>query len=295
MTTTAPALRYATPAGRWVILATVLGSGMAFLDGTVVNIALPRIGEDLDASLTGLQWTVNAYTLTLAAFLLPGGALGDRLGRRRIFVAGTALFAAASALCALAPTVETLVAARALQGVGGALLMPASLAIIEATFHRDDRGAAIGAWSGLAGVAAAIGPFLGGWLVGAASWRWVFLINLPIAAAVLWVAARHVPETRDPAAGGGPLDVPGATLAALGLAGVTWGLTAASGSGWDAASGGLAAAGAACLAAFAAVEARSRHPMVPPDIWASRLFTAANAVTFVLYAALSGALFLLPI
>ena len=224
-------VRYASAAGRWVLLATVLGSGMAFLDATVVNVALPTIGEDLDAGLGGLQWTVNAYALTLAGLLLLGGSLGDRFGRRRLFVSGVVWFAVASGLCALAPTIEALIAARALQGVGAALLTPGSLALIEASFRRQDRGAAIGAWSGLGGVAAAIGPFLGGWLVQAVSWRLIFLINLPLAAVVVWAAARHVPESRNPRAAR-RLDVAGATLAALGLAGVTYALTEGPSGGW---------------------------------------------------------------
>ena len=211
-------MRYASPAGRWVLVATVLGSGMAFLDSTVVNVALPTIGEDLDAGLSGLQWTVNAYALTLAGLLLLGGSLGDRFGRRRVFMWGVVWFAVASALCALAPTIEALIAARALQGVGAALLTPSSLALIEASFRQQDRGAAIGAWSGLGGVAAAIGPFLGGWLVQAISWRLIFLINLPLAAVVVWTATNHVPESRNPQAAR-TLDLAGATLAALGLAG----------------------------------------------------------------------------
>src|SRR5438067_4169156 len=233
MATAAPVeLRYATQAGRWVLVATVLGSGLAALDATVVNIALPRIGQDLHTGLSGLQWTVNAYTLTLAGFLLLGGALGDRLGRRRIFVTGVVWFAAASALCAMAPTAEALVGARALQGIGAALLTPGSLAIIEASFRPEDRSPAIGAWSGLGGVAIAIGPFLGGWLVDAVSWRLIFLINLPLAVLVVWVAVRHVPESQDPNAVG-HLDVDGAALAALGLAGVIYALTAAP-KGWGA-------------------------------------------------------------
>ena len=191
-------LRYRSPTGRWVLVATVLGSGIAFLDSTVVNVALPTIGEDLDAGIASLQWVVNAYTLTLAGFLLLGGSLGDHYGRRKVFVIGVVWFAAASLLCGLAPTDEALIAARAFQGVGAALLTPGSLAIIEASFRREDRGPAIGAWSGLGGVTAAIGPFVGGWLVQAASWRLIFLINLPLAAVVVWVSVRHVPESRDP-------------------------------------------------------------------------------------------------
>src|SRR5438270_4835467 len=190
-------LTYTSARGRWVIFATVLGSGMAFLDSTVVNIALPRIGTDLGIGLSGLQWTVNAYTLTLSGFLLLGGSLGDRYGRKRVFLIGVVWFAAASLLCAVSPTGGFLIAARAIQGIGAALLTPGSLAIIEASFRREDRGAAIGAWSGLGGVAAAIGPFLGGWLVGAATWRLIFVINLPLAAVVVSVPMPPAPETRD--------------------------------------------------------------------------------------------------
>ena len=278
-----------------MLLATVLGSGIAFLDATVVNVALPTIGEELDAGIAGLQWVVNAYTLTLSGFLLLGGSLGDHYGRRRVFVVGVVWFAAASLLCGLAPSAEALIAARALQGIGGALLTPGSLAIIEASFRAEDRGPAIGAWSGLGGVTAAIGPFLGGWLVQAASWRWIFLINLPLAALVVWVSQRHVPESRDPGARGG-LDYTGAALAAAGLAGVVYALTDGPGLGWTSPRILLAGAlGVAALAAFVLWERRSRHPMLPLDIFASRQFTAANLVTFVVYGALGGSLFLMPI
>jgi len=278
-----------------VLLATVLGSGIAFLDATVVNVALPTIGEELDAGISGLQWVVNAYTLTLSGFLLLGGSLGDHYGRRRVFVVGVIWFAVASLLCGVAPSAEALVAARALQGIGGALLTPGSLAIIEASFRAEDRGPAIGAWSGLGGVTAAIGPFLGGWLVQAASWRWIFLINLPLAVLVVWVARRHVPESRDPSVGRG-LDYSGAALAAVGLAGVVYALTDGPGLGWTSPRILLAGAvGVAALAAFVLWERRSRHPMLPLDIFASRQFTAANLVTFVVYGALGGSLFLMPI
>ncbi|HEX8132737.1 MAG TPA: DHA2 family efflux MFS transporter permease subunit, partial [Actinomycetes bacterium] len=278
-----------------MLLATVLGSGIAFLDATVVNVALPTIGEQLHAGISGLQWVVNAYTLTLSGFLLLGGSLGDHYGRRRVFVIGVIWFAAASLLCGLAPSVEALIAARALQGVGGALLTPGSLAIIEASFRAEDRGPAIGAWSGLGGVTAAIGPFLGGWLVQAASWRWIFLINLPLAVVVVVVAQRHVPESRDPSVGA-RLDYAGAALAAVGLTGVVYALTDGPGLGWTSARILLAGAvGVGALAAFVAWERRSPHPMLPLDIFASRQFTAANLVTFVVYGALGGSLFLMPI
>ncbi len=286
---------YRSAAGRWILLATVLGSGMAFLDATVVNIALPAIGEEFDAGLAGLQWTVNAYTLTLAGLLLLGGALGDRFGRRRVFLWGVAWFAAASLLCTVAPTIETLIIGRGLQGVGGAMLTPGSLAIIEASFRKADRGVAIGAWSGLAGAATALGPFLGGWLIESVSWRLIFLINVPIAAVVFWVGATRVPESRDESAHGKPLDWWGAALTALGLAGVIYALTAGPESGWDAATVVVGVAGAGALIAFVVVEARIDDPLVDLGLFASRQFTAANLVTFVVYGALGGGLFLLPI
>jgi MFS family permease len=226
-----PALRLSTAQGRWVVAATVLGSGMAALDATVVGIALPAIGRDFHAGIAGLQWVVNAYTLTLAGLLLLGGTLGDSYGRRKVFVIGVVWFAAASLLCGLAPTAGVLIAARALQGVGGALLTPGSLAILQASFAEEDRMAAIGAWSGLGGVATAIGPFLGGWLIDAVSWRLVFFINLPLAAVVIAISARHVPESKAP----GPvprLDYRGALTISGALAGITYGLIAASADGW---------------------------------------------------------------
>ena len=218
-------VRYGEPAGRWVLLATVLGSGMAFVDGSVVNIALPHIAAELDANAAALQWTVNGYTLPLAAFILLGGSLGDRFGRRRVFVIGIGWFATASLLCGVAPNIETLIAARALQGVGGALLVPGSLAILQSSFDPTDRSRAIGAWSGLAGITGATGPSFGGWLIEVASWRFVFLINLPFAVAVIAVALRHVPESADPDAIP-RIDATGALLGAAGLAAVTYGFTA---------------------------------------------------------------------
>ncbi|MGY2004422.1 MFS transporter [Blastococcus sp. SYSU DS1024] len=286
----ATGLRMGTAQGRWVLLATVLGSGVAMLDATVVNVALERIGADLGADFAGLQWTVNAYTLTLATLILLGGSLSDRYGRRRIFVVGVCWFALASLLCGLAPDVGTLVAARALQGVGGALLTPGSLAIISASFAGPDRAAAVGAWSGFSGIAAAIGPFVGGWLV-EWSWRAVFLVNLPVGAVVIAVVVRHVPESRDPAAAP-RLDWAGTALVVTGLGALTYALTAAGDAGAGAGAWLWAAVGALALAAFVVVERRSRHPLVPPALFADRQFTAANAVTFFVYAAL-GALFVL--
>jgi EmrB/QacA subfamily drug resistance transporter len=290
-----PALRMSTARGRWVVTTTVLGSGMAALDATVVGIALPAIGRDFHATVASLQWAVDAYTLTLAGLLLLGGTLGDSYGRRKMFQVGTVWFAVASLLCGLAPNVAVLIAARALQGVGGALLTPGSLAILQASFAKEDRSAAIGAWSGLGGVATAIGPFLGGWLIGAVSWRLVFFINLPLAVAVVAIAARHVPETKAP----GPvpkLDVRGAACISGALAGITYGLIAASADGWGSVTVvAPLAAGAVLLGLFILVEAKEPQPMLPLGVFRSRQFTAANAVTFVVYAALGGVLFLVPV
>ncbi|PJJ57955.1 EmrB/QacA subfamily drug resistance transporter [Mumia flava] len=275
-----------SPAGRWLLLATVLGSSIAMLDATVVNVALPTIGDDLDADVAALQWVVNGYTLALASLILLGGALGDRFGRRRIFVLGVTWFAVASLLCGIAPTVETLVVARVLQGVGGALLTPGSLALISASLRRDDRGAAIGAWSGLSGVATAIGPLVGGWLVEAVTWRAVFLINLPLAAVVVWVTLRHVPESRDEKAARG-FDITGVVLAATGLALLTYGLIDVI--GW------LSGLGVAVLVAFVLLERRSPHPLVPLGLFRDRVFTSANIVTVSAYAAIGGVFFLLVV
>src|SRR5438477_910298 len=219
--TEAGSLRYASAPGRWVLLATVLGSAVVMLDGTVVNVALPAIGRDLHAGIDGLQWTVSGYLLTLASLILLGGALGDRFGRRRIFVIGVTWFAVASLVCGVAPNLEALVAARVLQGIAGALLTPGSLAILQASFFDDDRGQAIGAWSGLGGIATAVGPFVGGWLIQAVSWRLIFLLNLPLALLAVAVALRHVPESSDPTAPA-EIDLLAAALAGLGLAGVTF-------------------------------------------------------------------------
>jgi EmrB/QacA subfamily drug resistance transporter len=292
------AVRLKQPAGRWIIFATVLGSSMAMLDATVVNVALPTIGTHLHASLGGLQWTINAYTLTLAGLILLGGSLGDRIGRRRIFLIGVIWFALASALCGLAPSIGVLIAARALQGIGGALLSPGSLAIIQASFVKDDRPRAVGAWSGLGGVAGAAGPLLGGWIVSTVGWRWVFLLNLPLAAVVIAVATRHVPETRDPSAHG-RFDVTGAALAALALAGISYALIEAPGRGAAAQVAVAAIVGVAAAAGFVIVERRRGRPgqgtppMLPLDVFGSRQFTVVNVVTFVVYGAFGALFFLL--
>ncbi|AJW41368.1 sugar transporter [Rhodococcus sp. B7740] len=281
---TSPEISVSSARGRWIVAATVLGSALAMLDATVVNIALPAIGRDLGAGVTGLQWTLSGYTLALASLILLGGSLGDRLGRRRVFVWGTVWFAAASVLCGLAPSIEVLIAARLLQGVGAALLTPGSLALISASIKAEDRGAAIGLWSGLGGVASAVGPLLGGWLVDAVGWRSVFLINIPLAVVVVWVAAKHVPESRDPHAAG-RLDVPGAVAVAAALGLLTYGLIE---SQFPAVLLGVVA-----VAVFVVIERRSHDPLVPPSLFASRVFLAANLVTFAVYAALGGVFFLL--
>jgi EmrB/QacA subfamily drug resistance transporter len=283
-------VRLASPQGKWILLTTVLGSSMAMVDSTVVNVALPRIGRDLDADLAALQWTANAYMLTLAGLILLGGSLGDRYGRRKVFVIGVVWFAAASLLCGLAPNVAVLVAARALQGIGGALLTPGSLALIQASFHPDDRARAVGLWSGFGGIGAAIGPFLGGWLVDGPGWRWVFLINVPMALVCAPIAVRHVPESAD-GRKHGRFDVLGAALGAIALALVTYALI-------EAGDGSLpvviltAVAGVAAGVAFVYVEKRSADPMMPPGIFASRQFTAVNLVTLCVYAAFGGFFFL---
>ncbi len=287
-------LRLSSAAGRWTLAATVLGTSLAFLDATVVTIALPTIGKDLDAPLAGLQWIVTGYTLSLAGLILLGGALGDRYGRRRVFLIGVIWFAVASLLCAVAPSIALLVAARVLQGIGGALLTPGSLAIIQASFHPDDRPRAIGAWSGLGGVASALGPFVGGWLIAGPGWRWVFLINLPLAAAVVVVALRSVPESRDETATG-RFDVVGAAVGALALTGITYALIDAAEPAARASAVVVGAAGVALAIAFIVIERRRAHPMLPLDVFSSGQFVAVNVVTLVVYAALGGVFFFLTL
>jgi EmrB/QacA subfamily drug resistance transporter len=281
-----------TTRGRWLVLATVLATGMAFLDATAVQVALPAIGAELGSSLSGLQWTVNGYTLALAALILLGGSLGDRYGRRRIFLVGVVWFAAASLLCGLAQNTGQLVAARALQGVGGALLTPGSLALIQSSFRPGDRARAIGLWSAFAGIAGLIGPFLGGVLVDTVSWRLVFLVNLPLAALIVVVARRHVPESRD---GGhhGRFDYAGAVLGALALGGTTFALIAAN-DAWLR-SDVLVPAGIGVLAgiAFVVRERRTADPMLPLGLFADRQFTGANLATLAVYGALGGFSFFL--
>jgi EmrB/QacA subfamily drug resistance transporter len=273
-----------------VLATTILGSAMAFLDGTVVNIALPRIGQQFGASLAGLQWTVTGYTLTLAAFVLVGGSLGDRFGRRKIFLIGVVWFALASLACGLAPTLGVLIAFRAIQGVGSALLTPGALALIQSVFHPDDRAKAVGAWSGLASIAGAAGPLVGGYLIEYATWRWIFLINLPLAAAVVVLARRYVPESRELIVG--HFDLPGAILGAVGLAGITYALVEAGAKGLGSATVVLTAlVGIGALVAFVLVERRSPAPMMPLSLFSSREFSAANALTLTAYGAGGGFFF----
>ncbi|MFD6949515.1 MFS transporter [Nocardiopsis sp. TSRI0078] len=285
---------WGTPAARWTLTATVLGSGMAFLDSTVVTVALPAIQDDLDTGLSGMQWTVNGYMVTLSALILLSGSLSDRFGRVRLFMAGVAVFALASALCTFAPTLGWLVAGRVVQGVGGALLTPGSLAILQAGFREQDRARAIGAWSGLTGVAAAVGPFVGGWLVQIGDWRLIFLVNLPMAAAVLAIAWWRVPESRDTGSSG-RLDLPGALLGVAALGGITyaliqWGAVGADPGVWTA-----AALGVLALAGFLLVEAHHRDPMLPLGIFSSTAFSVTNGATVLVYGSLGPLLFLLVV
>jgi EmrB/QacA subfamily drug resistance transporter len=282
-------MRLASGAGRWVLAVAVLGEAMVLLEATVVNVALPAIGRDLGAGVTGLQWTLNGYVLTLSALVLAAGSLSDLYGRRRVFILGVGAFVAASALCAAAPTIQLLVAARFVQGVGGALLTPGSLAIIDAVFVPDDRTRAIGAWAGLTAVAAAVGPPVGGYLTDALSWRAVFLINLPLGAFVIVAAVAKVPESRDPTRGG--LDLPGAALATLAIAGLCFALIQAS-AGLTPAVITAAAVSLTAAGAFVAVERRSSHPMLPLELFRSRQFASATVLALVTYAALGGVIFL---
>jgi EmrB/QacA subfamily drug resistance transporter len=278
--------------GRWVLTVTILGSGMVFLDGSVVNVALAHIGRDFKASTGTLQWISSGYLLTLASLILLGGSLGDRYGRRRTFVLGAGLFALSSLLCAIAPSAPLLIVARLVQGIGGALLTPGSLAIIQASFRPEDRSRAIGAWSGLTGVSTALGPLLGGYLVDAVSWRAIFLINLPLGVFVILMGIRHIPETMSPDEGG-RLDIQGAVLVGLGLAGTTYALIEAPGKSHLAAVLATGAGGVVALGAFLVREHLAANPMMPLGIFRSRQFSAANLVTFVVYAALGGVVFLL--
>jgi EmrB/QacA subfamily drug resistance transporter len=288
-----------SPAGNpvrsgWVLVAAILGSSMAFIDGTVVNVALPSIQHALNATVSDVQWVVESYALFLAALILLGGTLGDFYGRRLIFTSGIFLFAVASAWCGFAPDIQHLVAARALQGIGGALLVPGSLAIVSAAFPADKRGKAIGTWSGFTGITAAIGPVLGGWLIEHLSWRWVFFINLPIAAAVIGICFLFVPESCGEA-GKHKLDIPGAFLITLGLGCVVFGMIEAPALGWtNPATWGTATGGVAAIGLFLWREARAESPLLPLRLFRSMNFSGANLLTLLLYAALGALMFFLP-
>ena len=280
---------------RWTLAATILGSSMVFIDGTVVNVALPALQQNLNASVTDVQWVIEAYTLFLAALLLLGGSLGDEFGRKRIYAIGVTLFALASVWCGLAPNIHQLILARAAQGVGGALLVPGSLAIISATFSEEERGKAIGTWSGATAITTALGPLLGGWLIEHVSWRAVFFLNIPIALVVLCLVILFVAESRDEE-DLMQLDLIGATLATLSLGGVIFGLIESSRLGFHSQIVWVTLLGGALIGgAFVLVEARIKNPMMPLALFRSRNFTGANLLTLFLYAALAGTLFFLPL
>ncbi|MCU1299771.1 MAG: transporter, partial [Candidatus Sulfotelmatobacter sp.] len=280
--------------GPWILAATILGSSMAFIDGTVVNVALPAMQINFHASVVDVQWVVESYGLLLAALILAGGSLGDLFGRRLMFLAGVAIFAAASAGCGAASSIHQLILARSIQGVGAALLVPGSLSIISSSFDEKKRGAAIGTWSGFTAITTAIGPVLGGWLVQHASWRWVFFINLPLAAVVFAISIWKIPESRSHKAG--RLDWPGAFLATIGLGGLVFGLIESANLGWSnpLVIGGLVI-GIASLIAFALVEEKVASPMLPLSLFQSRTFTGANLLTLCLYAAIGIFFFLFPL
>jgi EmrB/QacA subfamily drug resistance transporter len=280
---------------RWTLIAAILGSSMAFVDGTIANVALPAIQRDLGATASQAQWVIESYAIFLASLLLVGGALGDRFGRRKIFLAGVALFTVAAIGCALSVSVRQLIVARAVQGVGAALLVPGSLALISATFPKVERGQAIGTWSGFSGIAAALGPVIGGFLVDNLSWTWAFLINVPLGIALIVLSLAKVPESRSPPAAGG-LDVAGALLAMTGLAGIVFALIEAPVRGWTAPLvAGASVIGLLGLGLFAVIENRSRAPMLPFGLFRQRNFCGANLLTLLLYAALGGGLYFFPL
>jgi EmrB/QacA subfamily drug resistance transporter len=281
-----------SPGSSWVLVATILGSSMAFIDGTVVNVALPALQSSLHATVSDVQWIVESYALLLASLLLVGGSLGDIFGRRKIYIVGVVLFTSGSAWCGLSRSVDSLIVARGVQGVGAAMLVPGSLSLISASFAVKDRGRAIGTWSGFTAITASVGPVLGGWLVQHASWRWIFFINLPVALVVLVVTLAHVRESRNELASR-ELDWAGALLATVGLGAVTFSLIEASRG--RAVAGVIGLLGVAALAGFLVVEKRSRSPMVSLELFRSRNFSGANLITFFLYAALSGLLFFFPL
>jgi EmrB/QacA subfamily drug resistance transporter len=280
-------------AERWILAATILGSSLAFIDGSVVNVALPALQASMQASVVQVQWVIESYGLLLAALILVGGSLGDLFGRRMVFLIGVALFAVASVACGLASNIQQLVIARSIQGVGAAFLVPGSLSLISASFDEKSRGPAIGTWSGFTAITAAIGPVLGGWLIEYASWRWIFFINVPLAAAVIAISLRHVPESHDAAAGS--VDWLGTLAATVGLGGVVFGFVESTSLGWhEPLVYGSLMLGFACLIGFVFVEARVSSPMVPLTLFASGGFSGANLLTLFLYAALGIFFFLFP-
>ncbi|MBD5633133.1 MAG: MFS transporter, partial [Candidatus Eremiobacteraeota bacterium] len=283
----------ARPAPGWALAAAIVGSSMSFIDGSAVNVALPVLQRDLSASAAAAQWVIESYSLFLSALMLIGGSLGDLFGRRRVYGIGIGLFAIASIGCGFAPNVDVLIAARCLQGVGGALATPGSLALISATYDGEARGRAIGTWSAFSAIMSALGPVIGGWLVQTGSWRFVFFINAPLALVVLALLAFRVVESDDPAASHS-IDVPGATLATLGLGSLVYGLISLQSDAFDLRGYVAASLGAIALVAFVAVERRSAHPMVRLDLFASRSFSAANLYTFLLYAAIGGSIYFIP-
>jgi EmrB/QacA subfamily drug resistance transporter len=286
-------VRFGSTQGRGVIAAAVLGSGIAFLDGSVVNTALPSIQNTFPSGLAGQQWVVTGYLLTLGSLLIVGGSLGDLYGRRRVFVLGLLGFSATSMLCGLAQSLPMLLVARLLQGASAALLVPGSLAMLSSVFHPDDRARAIGAWSGLSATSTALGPFLGGWLIDAVSWRWVFLINVPLAAIATGIAWKFVPETFGER--GGKIDVPGIISLSVGLAGIVFALIEGPSVGWSTMTLFAGGVGVASVIVFVFVERNSKHPMLPISLFSSRVFTGINAATFVIWGAIGAVFFLLTL
>lgn len=289
-----PGVSASSAKGRWLIASAVLGSGVAFLDGTVVNVALPTIARDLDTGLAGQQWVVDGYMLTLSALLLTGGVAGDRYGRRAVFVGGLIVFAIASIACGLAPTIEWLVVARLVQGVAAAALVPGSLALVNAGIREEERGQAVGLWAGMSGATSALGPFVGGWLVDAASWRWVFFLSVPIALVAVAITLRHIDESKEPDVVGRP-DIPGAVTITLGLAGVIVALIEGPSRGWTPWIIAIGVAGVVLLVVFVLIELRTSAPLLELSMFRSAQFTGANATTLLVYAALGGALFLVAL
>src|SRR5690348_11812573 len=278
----------------WILAATILGSSMAFIDGTVVNVAMPAIQAGFRATVVDVQWVVEAYGVLLGALILAGGSLGDLFGRRRLFVIGVAIFAASSLACGMAASIRQLIIARSIQGIGAALLVPGSLAIISSSFNEESRGKAIGTWSGFTAITTAVGPVLGGWLVEHASWRWAFFINIPLAAAVIAISLVHIPESRSSAAK--EVDWFGAIFATLGLGALVTGFIESANLGWsNPVVFGSLMVGVGCLVAFVFGETRVKSPMVPLTIFTSRTFSGANLLTLFLYGALGIFFFLLPL